>query len=63
MFGLGGTELLIIMVLVLVFFGAGKLPQIGSSLGRSVRSFRQGVADGKAIDVTPEVEQSTDSEK
>jgi len=54
MFGFGGTELLIILVLVLIFFGAGKLPKIGTSLGRSIRGFRQGVADGEAIDVTSE---------
>lgn len=58
MFGFGGTELLIILVLVLIVFGAGKLPQIGSSLGRSVRGFRQGIEDGKAIDVSPEDEEN-----
>lgn len=43
MFGLGTQELLIIMVLVMVVFGAGKLPQIGSSLGKGLRNFKQGV--------------------
>jgi sec-independent protein translocase protein TatA len=57
MFGLGGMEILIVLVMALIFFGAGKLPKIGSSLGRSVRSFRQGVADGEAIEVEPVVEQ------
>ncbi len=45
MFGLGTQELLIIMVLVMVIFGAGKLPQIGSSLGKGIRNFKQGVND------------------
>jgi sec-independent protein translocase protein TatA len=45
MFGLGTQELLIIMVLVMVVFGAGKLPQIGSSLGKGLRNFKQGVND------------------
>ena len=43
MFGLGTTELLIILVLVLVIFGAGKLPQIGSALGKGIRNFKEGV--------------------
>ena len=46
MFGFGGTELLIILVIVLIVFGAGKLPQIGSSLGRSIRSLKQGYQEG-----------------
>ena len=53
MFGFGATEILIILVVVLIFFGAGRLPTIGTSLGRSIRSFREGVADGGAIDVEP----------
>lgn len=43
MFGLGTTELMIVMAIVLVFFGAGKLPQIGGALGKSIRDFKQGV--------------------
>ncbi|PLX78058.1 MAG: twin-arginine translocase TatA/TatE family subunit [Desulfuromonas sp.] len=53
MFGLGMTELLILLVLVLVFFGAGKLPSVATALGRSVGSFREGIRDAEAIDVTP----------
>ncbi|PLX95430.1 MAG: twin-arginine translocase TatA/TatE family subunit [Desulfuromonas sp.] len=43
MFGLGTTEMLIILVLVMVVFGAGKLPQIGSALGKGMRNFKEGV--------------------
>ena len=43
MFGLGTQELLIILVLVLVIFGAGKLPQVGGAIGKGIRSFREGV--------------------
>jgi len=43
MFGLGTQEMLIILVLVMIVFGAGKLPQIGSSLGKGIRNFKQGV--------------------
>lgn len=45
MFGLGTQELLIIMVLVMVVFGAGKLPQVGTALGKGIRNFKQGVND------------------
>ena len=45
MFGLGHWELLIILVIALIIFGAGKLPQIGSGLGSAIRNFKNGVAD------------------
>lgn len=54
MFGLGSTELIIILVLVLIIFGAGKLPEIGGALGKGMRSFRKAVKDPEEIDVTPE---------
>ncbi|MEK6558153.1 MAG: twin-arginine translocase TatA/TatE family subunit [Candidatus Margulisiibacteriota bacterium] len=40
MFGLGVTELLVIMVIVFVLFGAGKLPEVGKALGRGIRAFK-----------------------
>ncbi|MBI5525146.1 MAG: twin-arginine translocase TatA/TatE family subunit [Deltaproteobacteria bacterium] len=42
-FGMG--ELIVILIIVLIIFGAGKLPQIGEALGRSIRGFKKGVAD------------------
>jgi sec-independent protein translocase protein TatA len=45
MFGLGHWELLIILVIVMIIFGAGKLPQIGEGLGKSIRNFKKGVSD------------------
>ena len=41
MFGLGMTELIIILVIVLIIFGAGKLPEIGSGLGRGIKNFKE----------------------
>lgn len=49
MFGLGTTEMIIILVLVLIVFGAGKLPQVASSLGKGVRNFKDGM-DPNLID-------------
>ncbi|MBN2429713.1 MAG: twin-arginine translocase TatA/TatE family subunit [Deltaproteobacteria bacterium] len=43
MFGLGVQELLIILVLVLIIFGAGKLPQVGSALGKGIKNFKHGL--------------------
>ena len=43
MFGLGTTEMMIILVLVLIIFGAGKLPQVGGALGKGLREFKSGV--------------------
>lgn len=45
MFGLGTQELIIILILVLIVFGAGKLPQVGSALGKGLRNFKQGIKD------------------
>jgi sec-independent protein translocase protein TatA len=56
MFGLGIGELLVILVIVLIIFGAGKLPEIGEGLGRGIRSFRKEVHKPDEIDVTPKKE-------
>jgi len=45
MFGFGHWEILIILILVMIIFGAGKLPEIGGGLGKSIRNFKKGVAD------------------
>ena len=45
MFGFGHWEIMIILVLVLIIFGAGKLPEIGAGLGKSIRNFKKGVTD------------------
>ena len=50
MFGLGMPELLVIMVIVLMIFGAGKLGDIGGALGRGIRSFRGAVDGDKPAD-------------
>lgn len=44
--GLGPWELVIILVIVLLIFGAGKLPTIGSSLGQALKNFKKGIKGG-----------------
>ena len=48
MFGFGHKELLIVLVIAVIIFGARRLPQIGSALGKSIGSFKKGVADVEA---------------
>jgi sec-independent protein translocase protein TatA len=52
MFGLGMTEMIIILVIVLIVFGAGKLPDIGKGLGQGIKNFKKAVGgqedDGEA---------------
>ena len=49
MFGLGTTEMMIVLILVMIVFGAGKLPQVAGSLGKGVRNFKDGM-DPNLID-------------
>jgi TatA/E family protein of Tat protein translocase len=53
MFGLGATELVVLLVVVLLLFGPSRLPQLMESLGRSIQSFRKGLKEPPEIDVTP----------
>ena len=53
MFGLGIPELIIIMVIVMIIFGAGKLPEIGGAIGKGIKSFKKSVKEPDEIDVTP----------
>ena len=56
MFGLGMGEWLIILVIVLVVFGAGKLPAVGEALGKTVKNFKRASKGEDEIDVTPKSE-------
>lgn len=54
MFGFGVTELVLILVIILVIFGAGKLPEIGAGLGKGIKNFKRATTGKDEIDVTPE---------
>ncbi len=45
MFGIGMPELIVILVIALIFFGPGKLPDLGSSLGKAIRGFKKAVEE------------------
>ena len=62
MFGLGIPELLIILVVVFLIFGAGKLPQIGSGFGKALRNFKNSLSGKDEIDVTPRNSQNEEEE-
>jgi sec-independent protein translocase protein TatA len=53
MLGLGIGEMLVILVIVLIIFGAGRLPELGEGLGRGIRNFRKATSEPDSIDVTP----------
>lgn len=55
---IGPLELIIILVIVLVVFGVGRLPQVGGAIGKSLRAFKRGV-EGKEDDAADEKETAT----
>lgn len=70
MFGLGTQELLIILVLVMIVFGAGKLPQVGGALGKGLRNFKKGMNDtaedieeGQVEEITKKDEKTEDKKE
>lgn len=63
MLGLGPPELLIILVIVIVLFGVGRISKIGGELGKGIKAFRDGIQEGKdetteATDAAEEAETS-----
>lgn len=52
MFTVGPTQILLVLVLILVLFGARKLPEVGGSLGKAIRNFRKATTEPDEIDIT-----------
>jgi sec-independent protein translocase protein TatA len=63
MFGIGPTELLLILAICVLIFGARRLPEIGSGLGKAIKGFRAGLSGQDEIDVTPKKEEVTEAKK
>ena len=60
MFGIGMPELIIILVIILIIFGAGKLPEIGSGLGKAIRNFKSSTRE---IEAELKLDESESKEK
>jgi sec-independent protein translocase protein TatA len=56
---MGIGELLVILVIILIIFGAGKLPEIGEGVGRGIRNFRKAIKAPDEIDITPKNDDET----
>ena len=61
MFGLGMQELMVILIIVLVLFGASRLPEIGKGIGQAIKNFKKATSEPDEIDITPK--KSVDEKK
>lgn len=59
MFGLGPMELTIILVIILIIFGAGRLPEIGSGIGKGIKNFKKSIKDTES----DKIDDNSDEEK
>ena len=53
MMGIGFPELMIILVIIMIIFGAGKLPEIGSAFGNSIKNFKKSMKDAETENIEP----------
>jgi sec-independent protein translocase protein TatA len=51
--GIGTTKLILILAVVMIIFGAGKLPEVGSALGKGIRGFKKSLNEKEEINITP----------
>ena len=61
MMGIGFPELMIILVIIMIIFGAGKLPEIGSAFGRSIKNFKSSMKEAQEQDESDQVEEGAKS--
>ena len=63
MFGIGLPELLVLLLIALIIFGANKLPEIGSGLGKAIRNFKKATSEPEEIDITTRQDKISSEEK
>jgi len=61
MMGIGFPELMVILIIIMIIFGAGKLPEIGSAFGRSIKNFKGSMKEAEAEDLPVENSSVEDS--
>ena len=61
--GIGVTELIIILVIVIIIFGARRLPELGSGIGKAIKNFKKATSGQDEIDVTPKVDKKESSDE
>ncbi len=62
MMGIGFPELMIILVIIMIVFGAGKLPEIGSAFGNSIKNFKKSMKDAEEIQEAANLESTETNE-
>jgi sec-independent protein translocase protein TatA len=62
MFGIGLSELIVILLIVLVIFGAKRLPELGSSIGKSITNFKNAMKEPESLDSKSSDEQKQEKQ-
>ena len=61
MMGLGWQELVIVLVIIMIIFGAGKLPQLGEGIGKAIKGFKKSVHEAEAIEAEAQAQNQADT--